>query len=619
MATINLYTYGTSEGDHKIRYALGKQLPGDPVSSEGCAREAEAVITQFAAVRDGYGAKCDKPMAEMIHSFSPEESKKMSPELVNKIGHEVATTMFPGHQMLIVTHLDRGHYHNHILMNRYHSETGKLSRDNFPTLKKLRSLNDSVCKAQGLSIPNQSKQEREARMPKNVAQMIKYGKSSYIADMMQKADYARSIATGYGQYQSILSEFGVNVRVEKKNISYFYPGVKDAKRGRNMGSLYDKPGLEAAFQDNDERFQKNPKLRQLLISGLNHAKSDPASIGKISDHLASSTDGHFKNGVKDYAKHEIIPRREARWARASEEELTEIRVPIDEMRKARRTNIVGYCQTNGIRLEPGKDGWHVMKERPHVELNEYEWRNKKNNTRGTLIDLVAAHKKMTFLESIAEINGNKRLLLLQKEVGQLRRTSTSYYVPRPERNVSQVALGQLVSLLDHHGVKNASAEKLLKTDQVQVSKSGIVRIFGLGDENGAMEYVKENNGQWRKEKKGHINEPFFSHSGSGRKAVIFMDPFAFLERHGKDGVSPKKVSGPVLALMEPSEALIDRFLSSQKHVDTLQIVASDPAKRTKVELDFFNNLKNRYHAHGVSVEFISMEQTLPGRGLSLER
>lgn len=620
MATINLYTYGIAHGNQKIRYALNKQLPGDPVSAEMLGgTEAESVITQFSNVREAQATKCDKPIAEMIHSFSPEESKRITPELVNKIGNEVATTMFPGHQVLVVTHLDRGHYHNHILVNRHHTETGKLTRDDFRTLKKLRNTNDRICKEYGLSIPNQEKQEREARMPKDVAQMIKHGRASYIADMMQKADYARSIATSYGQYQGILSEFGINTRVEKKNISYYYPGRETPKRGKTMGVLYDKSGLESAFKANDERFQDNPKLRSILTGKLKQIKSEPGAMKNLSEQLVGETGGHFKSGVKDYSKHEIVPRREARWARASEEELSQCRVPIDEMRKARRTNIITYCKQNNIEVIEKKPGVHVLKGRPYVEVSDYEWTNKKNNTRGSLIDLVAAHKQMTFLESIAEINGNKRLLLLQNEIGEVKRNYTSFYVPKQDRESSQSALYHLGQLLDRHGAKQEFASQLLKSNQAQVAKGGMIRLFGKDDANGAIEYVKEDGEKWTKQKRGQFTQPFFSVGGNGRKANVFADPFTFMRGRGKDLFSEKKGSDAVLALMEPNADIVDRFLSGHRSVDTLRIVVSDPAKPTKAELDFFGNLKTRYQSHGIAIEFISIEKSMPGRGLSLER
>lgn len=373
MATIKIYSCTVKKGNNKIRYVLNKHFPGDPVSLNGLGNsEPDSVVSQFASVREAHNSKCDKPFAEIIHSFSPEESKKLSPKMVNKIGYEVVTTMFPGHQALVVTHLDRGHYHNHVIVNRHHMTTGKLTRDSLRTVKDLRTLNDRVCQSYGLTTLGQDKKEREARVPKKVAKMIRYGRDSYIADMMQKADYARAMATSYGQYQGILAEFGVAVRIEKKNISYSYPGRNVAKRGKSMGTLYDKSGLEEAFKANDERFQKNPALREILASRLAQIKAQPGAMKGVARELAEATSGHFKAGLKDYSKHEVVPRREARWARASEEELTLCLVPIDEMRKARRTSILGYCKQHGIKLEEKSPGTYVMTGRPYVEVSEHE-------------------------------------------------------------------------------------------------------------------------------------------------------------------------------------------------------------------------------------------------------
>lgn len=615
-----MYSCTVEKGNKKIRYALKKQLPGDPVSFEGLGNaEAESVINQFAQIREAHDSKVPKPMAEMIHSFSPKESATTPPEIVNKIGYEVATTMFPGHQVLVVTHLDRGHYHNHIYLNRHHMETGKLARDDLRMIRKLRATNDRVCMSYGLSVPNQDKKEREARMPDKVSKMLRYKKGPYLADLMQKCDFARAAATSYAQYQGILAEFGIEVGIEKKNIAYRYPGQEERKRGKNMGKLYDKPGLEQAFRRNDERFQQKPALRDTLADRMKQVKASRGFSSDLSDELTKATDGHFQSGVKDYSKHVVVPRREARWARASEEELTQCLVPIEEMRKARRTSIIGYCKQHKIKLKETGQGTYVMERKPYVEVSEHEWRNHRNDTRGNLIDLVAAHKKITFLEAIAEINGNKRLLLLQKEMGKVKRTYTSFYVPKPERDHTQDALYHLGELLDRHGVKKDHAGALLKSEQAQVSKGGMIRLFGKDDEFGTFEYARDGQGNWQAQKRGQFTQPFFAMGGNGRKANVYLDPFSFMRTRPKRLFPEAKGSDGTLALMQPDTDVVDRFLSGHRSVDTLRLVALDPAKPTKDELDFFGVLKNRYQQHGIAVEFTSAERTLPGRGLGLDR
>lgn len=111
-------------------------------------------------------------------------------------------------------------------------------------------MSDGLCKEHGLSIIGEKALDRRARMPEKVQQMARFRKESYILDTMQKADCARTYATSYSDYVGILSELGVPVRVENKNITYFYPGRDRGKRGDKLGPKYDKDGLEAAFKSN---------------------------------------------------------------------------------------------------------------------------------------------------------------------------------------------------------------------------------------------------------------------------------------------------------------------------------------------------------------------------------
>jgi hypothetical protein len=208
---------------------------------------------------------------------------------------------------------------------------------------------------------------------------------------------------------------------------------------------------------------------------------------------------------------------------------------------------------------------------------------------------------------------------LQNEIGEVKRTYTSFYVPKPERDQSPNALHHLSEILSRHGVKKDHANALLKSEQVQVSKNGLVRLFGKSDEHGAFEYAKDAQGEWKAKKRGQFTKPFFAMGGNGRKVNVFLDPFSFMQSRTKRLFPEGKESNGTLALMQPDTAAVDKFLSGERHVDTLQVVAKNPAKPTKGELDFFGIIKNRYQQHGISVEFTSIEKTLPGRGHGLER
>jgi len=98
-----------------------------------------------------------------------------------------------------------------------------------------------------------------------------------------------------------------------------------------------------------------------------------------------------------------------------------------------------------------------------VDISEYEWVNKRNKTKGSLIEFVAAHKNMSFVQAIAEINGNKRLLLLEQHLGEIKRSFTSFYIPKEKQLAKMEAMTRIGHLLSFHGADPKNAETLFKS------------------------------------------------------------------------------------------------------------------------------------------------------------
>lgn len=80
-----------------------------------------------------------------IQSFAPEDN--VSPELAHRIAKAFARKTFGDYcQIVIATHNDKKHVHNHLIVNAY-SMTGHKFNDNKKTLKKIREYSDRVCLA----------------------------------------------------------------------------------------------------------------------------------------------------------------------------------------------------------------------------------------------------------------------------------------------------------------------------------------------------------------------------------------------------------------------------------------------------------------------------------------
>ena len=83
-----------------------------------------------------------------IQSFDPKDN--ISPELAHQIARTFVRKAFGDNcQVVIATHVDKQHVHNHIIINTYGIDGHKFN-DNWTTRKQLREISDRVCLAFGI-------------------------------------------------------------------------------------------------------------------------------------------------------------------------------------------------------------------------------------------------------------------------------------------------------------------------------------------------------------------------------------------------------------------------------------------------------------------------------------
>lgn len=97
---------------------------------------------EFMATKAASGKENGIYFHHYVQSFSPEE--QVTPEEVNAIGREFAARAFPGFEVLIATHIDRAHRHNHFIVNSVNPETGKKFHSGPDTLKRFRAISDDA-------------------------------------------------------------------------------------------------------------------------------------------------------------------------------------------------------------------------------------------------------------------------------------------------------------------------------------------------------------------------------------------------------------------------------------------------------------------------------------------
>ena len=146
-----------------IEYCLQQKKVADEDSGRrlvgGVNCNGENAFTEFTATKTAHHKKGGMNFYHYVQSFSPSES--VTTEQVHEIGLELAEKAWPGHEVLVTTHTDVAHLHNHFVINSVHYENGMKLRQNPGTLTKLRALSDGICQQHGLSVLEQYKKDGE--------------------------------------------------------------------------------------------------------------------------------------------------------------------------------------------------------------------------------------------------------------------------------------------------------------------------------------------------------------------------------------------------------------------------------------------------------------------------
>lgn len=137
-----------------IEYCLQQKKVADEDSGRrlvsGVNCNGENAFTEFMATKAAHHKKGGMNFYHYVQSFSP--SERVTAEQVHEIGLAFAKKAWPGHEVLVTTHTDVAHLHNHFVINSVHYENGSKLRQNPGTLTKLRSLSDGICQQHGLSV-----------------------------------------------------------------------------------------------------------------------------------------------------------------------------------------------------------------------------------------------------------------------------------------------------------------------------------------------------------------------------------------------------------------------------------------------------------------------------------
>lgn len=240
--------------------------------------DGDNAFAEFLTTKNTYQKMEGVNFYQYVQSFSPGE--KISPMQAHQIALEFAARAWPGHEVLVATHIDAPHLHSHFVINSVSYETGYKLRQNPSTLKTLRKLSDEICINHGLDVLKPYEKggaKLSAREYRSAAknESWKFKLIRAISDAMNHSgnrdEFLRQMAArGYG----------VTWTEGRKNITFICPSGMKCRDSRLHDEKFLKEILEYELNTREQitaqlrrRIPDEAELRELIRTGTHPLSS----------------------------------------------------------------------------------------------------------------------------------------------------------------------------------------------------------------------------------------------------------------------------------------------------------------------------------------------------------
>lgn len=195
----------------------------------------------------------------LIQSFSPDDD--LTPEQAHEIGKQLVLEYTGGkYEYVIATHIDKGHLHNHIIINAVSFyDYKKLRTVPYRTARQIRNISDRLCAEAELSVIGSPQQ-----IGQQYSDYIKKRKQTPVrTEIRRRLNFCLDRATDYAQFKRMAAELGIQIKDGGKYVSYLYEGAKKPVRDNKLADTdrYTVIGIK-------ERLASNRTAQERLVSVL---------------------------------------------------------------------------------------------------------------------------------------------------------------------------------------------------------------------------------------------------------------------------------------------------------------------------------------------------------------
>lgn len=172
-----------------------------------------------------------------FHGFQSFAEGEVTAQQAHEIGVKLAEELWGDkYEVLVSTHLNTKHYHNHFVINSVSFVDGEKYRNTVENYALMRKISDDLCREYGLSV-----------LEEKVCGKIDYTKyynsyiqkSDYYTTTKDDVDFAIKQAYSYKNFETILNKMGYTITIRANKISLCRPPYKrNIRIERTFGMEY---------------------------------------------------------------------------------------------------------------------------------------------------------------------------------------------------------------------------------------------------------------------------------------------------------------------------------------------------------------------------------------------
>lgn len=267
------------------------------ISGKDCM--AESCLEEMLYTKNLYHKNSGRQYIHIIQSFDPKDN--LSAEQVHNVGIKLANT-FNGFQVLIATHIDKNHLHNHLVINSVSFENRYKIQMSKKDLQYIKDYSDKLCLEIGASVI--PKKEKTNYIKRNEYRVAKQGKS-WKFKLMNAIDLSLAESNIKEEFIKNMNKLGyqVNWTDTRKYITYTTPEGYKCRDNKLYDEKYSKGAMENEFRRIEKEQSNSTRKSSSSINNKDGLLSNRTRDNKGFISNGTSTGRRYNNYEKESTRY----------------------------------------------------------------------------------------------------------------------------------------------------------------------------------------------------------------------------------------------------------------------------------------------------------------------------